>query len=107
MNIKRKNGLLSAYGFYCGYFQRILDTGSKKIQVEMNLSGIFEVKISFWTGNGLITSEYIFGFNLLNSAYKAANILKNSKEFDFERAKMIFEKIKGYEGACVAVERGF
>lgn len=106
MNIKRKNGLLSAYGFYCGYYQKILDTESKKIQVEMNLSGILEVKIAFWQG-AFLTKEYIFGFNLLNSAYKAANILKRTKEFDFNQMEMIFEKIKGFKGACVAVERDF
>lgn len=106
MNIKRKNGLLSAYGFFCGYYQKILDTDSKKIQVEMNLSGILEVQISFWKG-AFLTKEYIFGFSLLNSAYKAANILKRAKEFDFNQIEMIFEKIKGFEGACVAVERDF
>ena len=106
MNIKRKNGLLSAYGFYCGYYQKILDTESKKIQVEMNSSGILEVKIAFWQG-AFLAKEYIFGFSLLNSAYKAANILKRSKEFDFNQMKMIFEKIKSFEGACIAVERDF
>ena len=106
MNIKRKNGLLSAYGFFCGYYQKILDTDAKKIQVEQNLSGILEVKIAFWQG-ALLTKEYIFGFSLLNSAYKAANILKRTKDFDFNQMEMIFEKIKGFEGACVAVERDF
>lgn len=106
MNIKRKNGLLSAYGFYCGYFQRILDAETKKIQVEMNLSGILEVQISFWQG-AFLAKKYIFGFSLLNSAYKASNILKRAKEFDFNQMEMIFEKIKGFEGACIAVERDF
>lgn len=106
MNIKRKNGLLSAYGFFCGYYQKILDTESKKIDVQLNLSGILEVKIAFWQGD-FLTKEYIFGFSLLNSAYKAANILKRAKDFDFNQMEMVFEKIRGFEGACVAVERDF